>query len=72
MVCIKQLAKLFDVPDEKIKQSTNIFNQLDKDEKGTDERYFEYIRSLYSVHPIKTSRHKRYQDNKFECSLYVM
>ncbi|HFU7058146.1 TPA: hypothetical protein ACGN81_005246 [Bacillus cereus] len=70
--CIKQLAKLFDVPDEKIKLSTNIFNQLGKDKQGTDERYFEYIRSLCSVHPIETSRHKRYQDNKFECSPYVM
>ncbi|PGQ46313.1 hypothetical protein, partial [Bacillus cereus] len=70
--CIKQLAKLFDVPDDKIKLSTNIFNQLGKDEQGTDERYFEYIRSLCSVHPIETSRHKRYQDNKFECSPYVM
>ncbi|RFB53394.1 hypothetical protein [Bacillus thuringiensis] len=70
--CIKQLAKLFDVPDDKIKLSTNIFNQIGKDEQGTDERYFEYIRSLCSVHPIETSRHKRYQDNKFECSPYVM
>ncbi|QFQ28922.1 MULTISPECIES: hypothetical protein [Bacillus cereus group] len=70
--CIKQLAKLFKVPDDKIKLSTNIFNQLGKDEQGTDERYFEYIRSLCSVHPIETSRHKRYQDNKFECSPYVM
>lgn len=70
--CIKQLAKLFDVPDDKIKLSTNIFNQLGKDGQGTDERYFEYIRSLCSVHPIETSRHKRYQDNKFECSPYVM
>ncbi|KAA0786802.1 hypothetical protein [Bacillus sp. BB56-3] len=70
--CIKQLAKLFDVPDEKIKTSSNIFNQLGRDELGTDERYFEYIRSLCSVHPVETSRHKRYQDNKFECSPFVM
>lgn len=70
--CIKALANIFEVDTNEIKTSSNIFNQLGSDEKGTDERYFEYLRSLCSVHPIETSRHKRYQENTFECSPYVV
>lgn len=70
--CVKELAKIFNVPDDKIKKSTDIFNQLGSDGKGTDERYFEYLRSLCSVHPVETSRHRRYQANDFECSPFVL
>lgn len=70
--CIKELVKIFEVPNDKIKNSTAIFNQLGSDGKGTDEQYFEYLRSLCSVHPVETSRHKGYQDNDFECSPYVL
>lgn len=71
MDCIRELAKIFNVSDEKIKKSTKIFNQLGSDGEGTDENYFEYLRSLCSVHPVETSHHKRYQANDFECSPYV-
>lgn len=70
--CIKELAKIFDVPDEKIKKSTEIFKQLGSDGEGSDEKYFEYLRSLCAVHPVGTNRHKRYQANDFECSPYVV
>lgn len=70
--CIKELTKIFNVPNDKIKNSTEIFNQRGRDNMGTDEKYFEYLRSLCSVHPVETSRHKRYQDNDFECSPYVI
>jgi hypothetical protein len=70
--CIKELVKIFNVPDDIIKKSTEIFNQLGSDGQGTDERYFEYLRSLCSVHPLETSRHKRYQSNDFECCPYVL
>ena len=70
--CIKELMKIFKVPDDTIKKSTGIFNQLGSDGKGTDEKYFEYLRSLCSVHPVETSRHIRYQANDFECSPYVV
>lgn len=69
--CVKELAKIFNVPNEKIKKSTKIFNQLGSDGEGTNENYFEYLRSLCSVHPVETSHHKRYQANDFECSPYV-
>ena len=58
MDCITHLAKIFEVPDEEIETSTEIFNELGKDGKGTDKKYFEYLRSLCSVHPVETSRHK--------------
>ena len=70
--CVKELSKIFEVSDSEIKNSTNIFNKVGTDDKGTDEKYFEYLRSLCSVHPVETSRHKRYQDNDFECSPYVL
>ncbi|MFS0824345.1 hypothetical protein [Bacillus sp. 1P02SD] len=70
--CIKELSKIFNVPDDQIKNSTEIFKQLGSDGKGSDEKYFEYLRSLCSVHPVETSRHKRYQANDFECSPFVV
>lgn len=70
--CVKELSKIFEVSDSEIKNSTNTFNEVGSDGNGTDEKYFEYLRSLCSVHPVETSRHKRYQDNDFECSPYVV
>ncbi|MGY0372661.1 hypothetical protein [Clostridium sp. JNZ J1-5] len=70
--CVKELVKVFNVDDDKIKKSTEIFNQFGSDGKRTDEKYFEYLRSLCSVHPVETSRHRRYQANDFECSPYVV
>lgn len=70
--CIKELVEIFEVEDSYLKKSNDIFNQYGNDNNGTDEKYFEYLRSLCSVHPIETSRHKRYQDNDFECSPYVI
>ena len=70
--CVKELNKIFKVSDSEIKNSTNIFNKVGSDGNGTDEKYFEYLRSLCSVHPVETSRHKIYQDNDFECSPYVL
>ena len=70
--CVKELSKIFEVSDSEIKNSTNIFNKVGSDGNGTDEKYFEYLRSLCSVHPVETSRHKSYQDNDFECSPYVL
>lgn len=70
--CIKELVKIFNVPDDRIKKSTQVFIELGSDGKGTDDKYFEYLRSLCSLHPVETSRHKRYQANDFECSPFVI
>ncbi len=72
--CIKELIKVFNVPYDKVKKSTDIFNQPGNDGKGTDERYFKYLRSLCSVHPVETSRYggTYHSENNFECSPYVI
>ena len=41
--CIKELVKIFDIPDNKIRKPIEIFNQLGSDGEGTDEKYFEYL-----------------------------
>jgi len=70
--CVKELTKIFDVSADMITKSNDIFNQIGSDGNGTDENYFAYLRSLCSVHPVETSRHKRFQDSDFECSPFVV
>ena len=71
--CIKYLGEIydFDFSNEDIKN--DIFNQRGNNGNGTDKGYFEYLRSLCSVHPIETSRHPEFLDDntKIECSPYV-
>ena len=70
--CINELADVYNVNLEVEDSQSEKFNQLGKNGKGTDLKYFKYIRSLCSVHPNDTSRHKEYQDNDFECSPFVV
>ncbi len=70
--CVDELANVYNVSFETENRNTQIFQQLGKDGKGTDLKYFRYIRSLCSVHPNDTSRHPEYQDNDFECSPFVL
>ena len=60
--CIKTIGKIFRVDSaliQEIEDSTSIFeNRLP--ENGTDQKYFEYIRSLCSVHPLGTNRQKEF------------
>lgn len=71
--CIDMLAKIYDVSFSQEDLSTNIFSQKGKDGQGTDKKYFAYIRSLCSVHPVETSYYSRtYQDNDFESSPFVV
>lgn len=80
--CINELYKIYDVPHERTK---TIFKHKDinkkyllklksnnKIAKVGDSNYFEYIRSLSSVHPGKTDRHKEFQAASFEVSPYVV
>ena len=71
--CIRYLAEIYDFDLTVENQSTCFFNQLGNTGKGTDKDYFEYLRSLCSVHPIQTDRHPEYKDpnTKIECSPYV-
>ncbi|MDD2371637.1 MAG: hypothetical protein PHQ32_06530 [Firmicutes bacterium] len=70
--CINELASIYEIPMEEIDENTSIFKKLGNDKSGTDKKYFEYLRSLCSVHPVGTDRHKRYQDGDFECSPFVV
>lgn len=80
--CIDELYKIYDI---KLSRAKTIFKhkeinekyllKLKKDNKIAkvgDSNYFEYIRSLSSVHPGKTDRHKEFQFANFEVSPYVV
>ena len=47
------------------------FQHAEESEKGNDERYFKYLRSLCAIHPIETNAHKEYQGNEPEWCPYV-
>lgn len=69
--CIYEIARIYEVDLSKFEQSSDVFHNTGKDNRGSDKKYFEYLRSLCSVHPIDTSRHSSYQDTDFECCPYV-
>lgn len=72
--CIKTIGRIFRVDDaliEEIETSTSVFgNRLGSN--CTDARYFEYIRSLCSVHPLCTNHQKEFLNgSKFHCCPFV-
>lgn len=71
--CVNYLAEIYEYNLDSDNSKTDIFNQRGNTGKGTDKDYFEYLRALCSVHPIKTSRHKEFQDSEtaVECSPFV-
>lgn len=54
------------------KNDTSVFHQCGLNNDGNDEKYFTYLRSLCSVHPVETSRHKEYQGNQAEWCPYIL
>lgn len=54
------------------KNDTSVFHQAGLNNDGNDEKYFTYLRSLCSVHPVETSRHKEYQGNQAEWCQYIL
>ena len=71
--CIYEIARIYEINMEPYKQSSSVFHMTGNDGQGTDKMYFEYLRSLCSVHPFDTgnNNHRRYQENDFECRPYV-
>ena len=69
--CINEFARLYDIDLSQYNSSCEVFHENGKDNKGSDKKYFEYLRSICSVHPIETDRHPSYQDTDFECCPYV-
>lgn len=47
------------------------FQYAEGSEKGNDERFFKYLRSLCAIHPVETNAHKEYQGNEPEWCPYV-
>lgn len=47
------------------------FHQKGTSGKGNDEKYFKYLRSLCSVHPLETNLHKEYQGDQPEWCPYI-
>lgn len=54
------------------KTDTTVFHQAGLNNDGNDEKYFTYLRSLCSVHPVETSRHKEYQGDQAEWCPYIL
>ncbi len=72
--CIKTIGKIFRVESsliEEIEKSSEVFgNRLSKD--STDQKYFEYIRALCSVHPLCTNHQKEFLNgSSFHCCPFV-
>lgn len=72
--CIKTIGKIFKVDNsliENIETSTDVFGTR-LSEESTDQKYFEYIRALCSVHPLCTNHQKEFLNgSNFHCCPFV-
>lgn len=55
---IDMLARIIGVDLSQENVRTDAFNQPGDNGKGTDKKYFEFLRSLCAVHPVETNRYK--------------
>ncbi len=69
--CVYEIARLYHVDMSILSGQYDVFCQRGKNNDGNDKLFFEYIRSLCSVHPFETNRCKEYVDTDFECCPYV-
>ena len=73
--CIKTMGMIFNIDIrliEEIEKSQEIFG-TEYSITGTDQRFFEYIRSLCVVHPLFTNHQKEYlSESKFHCCPFVV
>ena len=65
---VYDLAKIFSTPLYNIKESKDIFGNIGN-EKASDDKYINYLRSLCAIHPTKTDCHIKagYQEAKEYC-----
>ncbi len=72
--CIKTIGRIFRVDEkliEEIEKSQSVFGDRLGD-NCSDQRFFEYIRSLCAVHPLCTNRQKEFLNgSKFHCCPFV-
>ena len=68
--CIELIAQIYDYKSN-VGISCSHFKNSGNNNKGTDEKYFKYLRSLCTVHPVETNHHKEYQGNQPEWCPYI-
>lgn len=68
--CIELIAQIYDYKSN-VGTSCSHFKNSGNNNKGTDEKYFKYLRSLCTVHPVETNHHKEYQGNQPEWCPYI-
>lgn len=72
--CIRTMGSIFKLNakyGDDIEKSSSVFG-VDQSCKSTDRRYFEYIRSLCSVHPLCTNHQPEFLNRrKFHCCPFV-
>lgn len=70
--CVDMLARIFGVDLSEENDRTGAFSQLGRNRKGTDQKYFRFIRSLCAVHPVETSRYAgEYQSSELVTCPYI-
>lgn len=74
--CIQTLGHVFNVNQDEYKRielATDCFNQPGITGNGNDNDFFEYVRSLVSVHPVETGMHPEYHGyGKIHCSPFAV
>lgn len=68
--CITRIGEVYGVTYN-IQGDVSSFKDSVVEEKGNDEKYFKYLRSLCSVHPVDTSQHPIYQGEENEWCPYI-
>ena len=70
--CVDMLARILGVDLSEANARTDAFSQLGKNGRGTDQKYFRFIRSLCAVHPVETSRYvDEYQNSELVTCPYL-
>ena len=68
--CITIIGEVYGVKYE-YQNDCSCFHQQGNNEKGNDEKYFKYLRSICAVHPLATNAHGEYQGNQPEWCPYI-
>ena len=69
--CITRIGRVYEASYD-ANGDTSSFRNSTSEGKGNDEKYFKYLRSLCSVHPVDTSQHPIYQGEENEWCPYII
>ena len=68
--CIAMIGDVYGIKYDSTNDISS-FQRKGSDGKGNDEKYFKYLRSLCSVHPLETNMYKEYQGDQPEWCPYI-